>query len=178
MLQARVKAQVLVPLLHITPHIQQGVLLVLPVTLLTWQLPALPTHSQHIHHPLETYLPHTHLSPPHFAMLFHTLTLHFQSSRQADGKPFTSSATTLPAEGARDLLDTQPMARRTLGSETCTQICHCMMALRKPGFQKDFRPGKIQSPQAMYQKDERPYPSLSAFTKMRGTLSSNFQLRD
>lgn len=114
MLQARVKAQVLVPLLHITPHIQQGVLLVLPVTLLTRQLPALPTHSQHIHHPLETYLPHTHLSPPHFSMLFHTLTLHFQSSRQADGKPFTSSATALPAEGARDLLDTQPMARRTI----------------------------------------------------------------
>lgn len=81
-----------------------------------------------------------------------------QQAKEADGKSFVSSTTTLLRVGARDPLDPQPMARRTLNSEICTQVCHCTMTLCKPGFQQDFRPRKIQSPQAMYQKDERSYP--------------------
>lgn len=88
MLQAQVKAQVLVPLLQITLYVQQcgqGVLLVLPVTLLTWQLPALPTHSQHIHHPLETYLPHTQPLTTTFCNAVPHINTSLPEGRQADG---------------------------------------------------------------------------------------------
>lgn len=69
------------------------------------------------------------------------------------------------------------MARRMLSLELCTLICHCTMASCKAAFQQDFRPGKIQSPQAMYQKAERSHSSSSVAPKMCIRLRSKLQLR-
>lgn len=99
-----------------------------------------------------------------------------QQAKEADEKSFTSSAPPYMC-GARDLLDSQPVGRRTFSSEICTQICPCTRTFCKPGFQ-GFHARQNQNPQAMYQKDERSYPSHSVFTKTCSRLSSNFQLRE
>lgn len=78
----------LIPLLQITLHIQQcgqGIFQVLPITLLIWQLPALPTQSQHIPYPLKTIFLTSIFNEYIFVVLFPTLTLYFQISRKLIG---------------------------------------------------------------------------------------------